>query len=243
MLTKCSEKHKQFVKQFVTFIIITWTKQFFSCPLIMSHNNMWQKSTQWNFMRTIEHNLLYLCLLPFYVWFIWNSYMSVVIQEIVGEFEPIEGDCLLHPLGPSRRGVWVEVHPARGWSIATTCHHPSGAVEGVSTVHRRHKEVRKRYTHIYSSQLEQLSKMLSLRTVTLLDIVINNDILLCAVHWNSYNFMCMWMNGQEQTCISCHLQGWNPWAEHILTQDSCLKCGPGTWGTFSWRTLSAEHNT
>ena len=40
-----------------------------------------------------------------------QSYMAVVVQLVVGEFELVEGDDLLHPLGPLGRAVGVDVDP------------------------------------------------------------------------------------------------------------------------------------
>lgn len=64
------------------------------------------------------------------------SLMSIVIQQVVGQFECVEGDHLFHPLGPSGGGVWVEVHPPRGRHVGPACHQPRGAVERISTYRR-----------------------------------------------------------------------------------------------------------
>lgn len=61
--------------------------------------------------------------------------MSVVIHQVVGELECVEGYSLLHPLGSTGRWVWVEVHPARGDNICSPCHQPRRAVECISDTH------------------------------------------------------------------------------------------------------------
>lgn len=73
---------------------------------------------------------------PLPVWETWRgaleTNMSVVIQQVVGELEGVEGHGLLHPLGSTGRRVWVEVHPAGGYDISSSCHQPGGAVERIS---------------------------------------------------------------------------------------------------------------
>lgn len=60
-----------------------------------------------------------------------DTYMPVVIQQIVGQFELIERNDLLHPLRPFRRGVRVVMHPPGGGGVGFAGHQPGGAVEGV----------------------------------------------------------------------------------------------------------------
>lgn len=50
--------------------------------------------------------------------------MSIVIQQVVCEFECVEGHGLLHPLRSAGRRVWVEVHPAWSYDISSPCHQP-----------------------------------------------------------------------------------------------------------------------
>lgn len=57
--------------------------------------------------------------------------MAVIVQQVVGQFELIEGDDLLHPLRPFGRGVRVVVHPAGRGGVGLAGHQPGGAVEGV----------------------------------------------------------------------------------------------------------------
>lgn len=57
--------------------------------------------------------------------------MSVVIQQVVGEFEAVKRHRLLHPLGSTGRWVWVKVHPAGRYHVGPSCHQPGGAVERI----------------------------------------------------------------------------------------------------------------
>lgn len=57
--------------------------------------------------------------------------MAVVVQQVVGEFEFIKGDNLLHPLGAFGRRVRVIVDPARCGGVCFTGNEPRRAVEGV----------------------------------------------------------------------------------------------------------------
>ena len=41
------------------------------------------------------------------------TYMSVVVHEVVGEFEFIEGDDLFHPLRTFSWGIWMHVDSTR----------------------------------------------------------------------------------------------------------------------------------
>ena len=61
--------------------------------------------------------------------------MAVLIQLIVGELELVEGDHLLHPLGPLGRGVWVDVDPRGRVGVSLACHHPAGGVECISVTY------------------------------------------------------------------------------------------------------------
>lgn len=60
----------------------------------------------------------------------WTD-VPVVVQQVVGELEGVEGDGLLHPLGAAGGRVRVEMHPARGDDIRPTRHQPGRAVERV----------------------------------------------------------------------------------------------------------------
>lgn len=60
-----------------------------------------------------------------------NTYMPVVIQQIVGQFELIERNDLLHPLRPFGRGVRVVMDSPGGGGVGFAGHQPGGAVEGI----------------------------------------------------------------------------------------------------------------
>lgn len=59
------------------------------------------------------------------------TYMAVVVQQVVGEFEFIERDDLFHPLGAFGRRVRVIVDPARCGGVGFTGNQPRRAVESV----------------------------------------------------------------------------------------------------------------
>ncbi len=75
------------------------------------------------------------------------SYVAVVVQQVVGEFEAVEGDGLLDPLRSSSRRVRVEVHSSRGGYISASSDQPRGAVEGVPA-HTTSRSVHYYYTYI-----------------------------------------------------------------------------------------------
>lgn len=60
-----------------------------------------------------------------------DTHVAVVVQQVVGEFEFIKGDDLLHPLGAFGRGVRVIVDSARRGGVSFTGNQPRRAVEGV----------------------------------------------------------------------------------------------------------------
>lgn len=66
------------------------------------------------------------------------TYVAVVVQQVVGEFEFVEGDDLLHPLRAFGRRVRVIVHPARRGGVRLAGDQPRRAVESVPSGHRKH---------------------------------------------------------------------------------------------------------
>lgn len=67
----------------------------------------------------------------------YNTYKAVLIRDVVGQFELVEGDDLLHPLFPRRRTVGVDVHPFWHFRICLAGHHPPTAKirkEGLKTM-------------------------------------------------------------------------------------------------------------
>ena len=58
----------------------------------------------------------------------------MLVRQVVGELQLVEGDHLLHPLLSCRRAVRVDVHPLRHLGIGLPCHDPSTVVELVAEV-------------------------------------------------------------------------------------------------------------
>ena len=61
-----------------------------------------------------------------------KTYMSVIVQLVIGELELVEGHNLLHPLSSFSRRVWMNMYPGRRIRIRFPRHHPARGVEGVS---------------------------------------------------------------------------------------------------------------
>lgn len=61
-----------------------------------------------------------------------STYVPIVVELIVGEFQLIEGDRLLHPVSSARGAVRVYVNPRGRNRIGSAGNHPSAAVESVS---------------------------------------------------------------------------------------------------------------
>lgn len=60
------------------------------------------------------------------------AYMSVIVQLIVREFQLVEGNRLLHPVGSVRRAIGMYVDSG-GWDrICSTSNYPGAAVKRVS---------------------------------------------------------------------------------------------------------------
>ena len=51
----------------------------------------------------------------------------MLVGDVVGELELVEGDDLLHPLLPRRRAVRVDVHALRHLRVGLAGNHPSAA--------------------------------------------------------------------------------------------------------------------
>jgi len=62
------------------------------------------------------------------------AYKSVFVGYVVGEFEFVERDGLVHPVFAGGRGVWVNVHASRHLRVRLACNHPPRVVELVPTV-------------------------------------------------------------------------------------------------------------
>ena len=52
------------------------------------------------------------------------TYKAMLVREVIGELELVEGDNLLHPLLPTGRTVRVDVHPLRHLGVRLPCHDP-----------------------------------------------------------------------------------------------------------------------
>lgn len=66
------------------------------------------------------------------------TYKSVLVRDVVGQFEFMESNRLGHPLLASGRAVRVDVHPLGHLRVGLACHHPAGVVELVAAVVRGH---------------------------------------------------------------------------------------------------------
>lgn len=65
-----------------------------------------------------------------------ETYKSMFVRNVVGEFQFVESDNFGHPLFPSSRAVWVNVHSLRHFRISLSCYHPPGIVKFIATVIR-----------------------------------------------------------------------------------------------------------
>ena len=57
----------------------------------------------------------------------------MLVGDVVGELELVEGDDLLHPLLPRRRAVRVDVHALRHLRVGLARHHPPAETNGNMT--------------------------------------------------------------------------------------------------------------
>ena len=61
---------------------------------------------------------------------IYLTYQAMLVREVVGELELVEGDNLLHPLLPAGRTVRVDVHPLRHLGVRLPRHDPPTKIKG-----------------------------------------------------------------------------------------------------------------
>ena len=61
--------------------------------------------------------------------------MTILVQLVVGEFEFIKADHLLHPLSSLCWRVRVNMDPWRRVGVSLACHHPAGGVECISVTY------------------------------------------------------------------------------------------------------------
>ena len=57
-------------------------------------------------------------------YFIYGTHKAVLVRDVVGELELVEGDDLLHPLLAGGRAVRVDVHTLGHLRVSLACHHP-----------------------------------------------------------------------------------------------------------------------
>ena len=58
---------------------------------------------------------------------LYLTYQAMLVGEVVGELELVEGDDLLHPLLPGGGTVRVDVHPLGHLRVRLPRHHPFAA--------------------------------------------------------------------------------------------------------------------
>lgn len=63
-----------------------------------------------------------------------NTYKSVLIRNIIGEFEFMKSNGLAHPLLSFGRAVRVDVHALWHLRVSFSSHHPAGVVKLVAAV-------------------------------------------------------------------------------------------------------------
>lgn len=66
-----------------------------------------------------------------------DTYMPLVIQFVVGQFQLVKADHLTHPRLSGGWGVRVDVDPGRHWGVCVPRHHPLRAVVHVPSGDRR----------------------------------------------------------------------------------------------------------
>jgi len=91
------------------------------------------KTSQWYWTFVIyldsRKSILYV---PPYDLYSAVSYVSIVVDQIIGEPEFVEGDRLTHPLKATCWRVRVDVYPAGQLNVRLSRNHPTGTVEAVS---------------------------------------------------------------------------------------------------------------
>lgn len=63
-----------------------------------------------------------------------ETYKSMFVRNVVGEFQFVESDNFGHPLFPGSRAVWVNVHSLWHFRVSLTRHHPPRIMKFISTV-------------------------------------------------------------------------------------------------------------
>lgn len=57
-----------------------------------------------------------------------GTYEAVLVGDVVGQLQLVEGDDFLHPLFASRRAIRVDVHPLGHLRIGFAGYHPAAIV-------------------------------------------------------------------------------------------------------------------
>lgn len=63
-----------------------------------------------------------------------ETYKSVFVRNVVGEFQFVESDNFGHPLFPGGRAVGVNVHSLWHFRVSLSRHHPPRIVKFIPTV-------------------------------------------------------------------------------------------------------------
>lgn len=66
-----------------------------------------------------------------------HTHVAVLVGDVVGQFQLVKRDHLLHPLFPRRRRVGVDVHTFRHLRVGLTGHHPTAVVKFVAAIIHR----------------------------------------------------------------------------------------------------------
>ena len=69
---------------------------------------------------------------------IYLTYQAMLVGEVIGQLELVEGDNLLHPLLPGGGTVRVDVHPLGHLGVRLPGYNPPAVVELVAEVVRGH---------------------------------------------------------------------------------------------------------
>ena len=65
---------------------------------------------------------------------IYSTYESVLVGNVIGQFEFMEGHHLLHPLLARRGRVGMNIHPFGHFRIRLAGDHPAGIMELIAAV-------------------------------------------------------------------------------------------------------------
>jgi hypothetical protein len=80
----------------------------------------------------------------------------VLVRDVVGQFEFVEGHYFLHPLFARGRRVWMDVHSLGHFGVSLTSHHPT-----TETRERKHGKFPNDYHHQVTTKMKSLLFFLS----------------------------------------------------------------------------------